>query len=64
MKKLEVIWSRWEKKKSKSAIVWMRRRKKTPANDDLRWSGEVIGKMGELREEDEVAHVRMPMTWQ
>ena len=46
------------------AFVWMRRRKKTLANDNLRWSKEMIGKMEESCEEVEVAHVRMPMTWQ
>ena len=54
--------SGWEKKTT--TVIWMRGRRKTLLNDDPWWSEEVIGKMGKSHEEDEVAHVRMPMTWQ
>ena len=30
----------------------------------IRWFEEVIGNMGESREEEEVTHIRMLMTWQ
>ena len=61
MKPPDVIWLRWENKTA--AVFWMQRRKKTLASGGLLWFEEVIGNMGELHEE-EVADVRMPMTWQ
>ena len=64
------VGSRLNAKEKEKVDKWMEKedggirldvKEENTANDDLRWSEELIGKMGESREEDEVAQVKMPI---